>query len=644
MINKKKEVAFIILLCILLCSCAKKNERHKIEYKYIFFILIDSCRSDHMGLYGYHRDTTPFIDSLGKKGIFFNNAFASGNHTRLSLPSIFISLPVAIHGLYDLTFHKQVLIQKIPKETPSMPEILRKEGFFTSCFFYGGHKGFFGDEYGLDRGFDYIDNNGNILSKYGFTKRTKESTFTKHPTFVRETDRNILNNLLKWLEKNKKRKKIFVYLHLGGGHAPHENFSSYRFKFIQQNKVKEIIAKFPDFKHSNNWDQESFKSDSNFRDYIISQYDTNLLFVDDLIKKLWKQVSNSFPEEKILFIITADHGEGFLEHPFSHSHDPISLPYNEIVKIPFILYSNRIPQKTVHTPFSSIDIAPTLLDLLTIKKPKQWLGKSFKKEIFSQEKIDNFVFSEGSYNAFKAIVKENYKFINYYENMFSPQPQKFFKDSINYPLLFDLKNDPYEKKNLFFTKPHTSNKFMKLIENNLLIYQKGWNILIHIPQNGVEVDGEIETDGIIFNPNIRYIHDDISLKKEWTGGDREVILDINKKRSKLKFKVRLSYERIMLNFQNWFGREIKFTLFLNKQIADGQSIILLGSKKNNPPSNPFTLERGNMKNLSHCDNISFPTEQNPYILIYRMNDYIQKGKNLLSSENLEFLRTLGYIK
>lgn len=113
----KKLMIFLVCILFIFSFCAKKNLRNKNEYKYVFFILIDACRADHMSLYGYKRETTPFIDFLGKKGIFFKNAYSSGNHTRISLPSIFISSPVAVHGMRDTVILEQKVVHTIWKKT-----------------------------------------------------------------------------------------------------------------------------------------------------------------------------------------------------------------------------------------------------------------------------------------------------------------------------------------------------------------------------------------------------------------------------------------------------------------------------------------------------------------------------------------------
>ena len=55
------------------------------------FILIDTLRADHLGAYGYPRDTTPFIDSLAANGLLFESAVSQAPWTGASMASIWTS-------------------------------------------------------------------------------------------------------------------------------------------------------------------------------------------------------------------------------------------------------------------------------------------------------------------------------------------------------------------------------------------------------------------------------------------------------------------------------------------------------------------------------------------------------------------------
>ena len=75
----------------------------KLETPNIILITIDALRFDHLGCYGYSRDTSPNIDSLASKGALFLEAIANGGWTPDSFPSILASkLPPLDNNEYRL--------------------------------------------------------------------------------------------------------------------------------------------------------------------------------------------------------------------------------------------------------------------------------------------------------------------------------------------------------------------------------------------------------------------------------------------------------------------------------------------------------------------------------------------------------------
>ena len=66
----------------------------------IILISLDTLRADHLGIYGYHRNTSPFIDAFSKESILFEHAVAQASWTLPSHMSIMTSLYPSFHGVY----------------------------------------------------------------------------------------------------------------------------------------------------------------------------------------------------------------------------------------------------------------------------------------------------------------------------------------------------------------------------------------------------------------------------------------------------------------------------------------------------------------------------------------------------------------
>src|SRR5579863_4607800 len=130
----------------LLTTKAPKNRPNVLIY------LIDTERADHTSLYGYARDTTPFLKKLGVQGLVFEDSQVQAPRTKQSVASLLTSLYSYTHGIihnYDT----------IPKGAATLAEQLRAAGYVTASIVANP---FAGRLSGLDRGFDYLDEWGAV--------------------------------------------------------------------------------------------------------------------------------------------------------------------------------------------------------------------------------------------------------------------------------------------------------------------------------------------------------------------------------------------------------------------------------------------------------------------------------------------------
>jgi hypothetical protein len=64
----------------------------------VVLIGVDTLRPDHMGCYGYDRNTMPNVDQLASEGVLFENVIAPSSWTLPSFATVFTSLYPAQHG------------------------------------------------------------------------------------------------------------------------------------------------------------------------------------------------------------------------------------------------------------------------------------------------------------------------------------------------------------------------------------------------------------------------------------------------------------------------------------------------------------------------------------------------------------------
>ena len=134
-------IVFILFIVLLLSTgCSEKRPD-------VILVVIDALRADHLGCYGYERNTSPVLDSLAASGIRWSRVQAQAPWTLPGLGSIVSGLAPRSHGA------REDFTSSFPlsPDMPTAASILAKAGFYTigifNCFWAGPDLGF-------DKGFD----------------------------------------------------------------------------------------------------------------------------------------------------------------------------------------------------------------------------------------------------------------------------------------------------------------------------------------------------------------------------------------------------------------------------------------------------------------------------------------------------------
>jgi len=220
-------------------------------------------------------------------------------------------------------------------------------------------------------------------------------------------------------------------------------------------------------------------------DYIISLYDNGIAYVDKCIGDLFEMLKSMNLFDNSLIIITADHGEEFQEHGYMLHDNPYY--YEEIVRVPLVV---KLPKAHTNLKNSgeglvvdglveSIDIMPTILDLLAIEGPKMQ-GKSLKELISGNGRGKEYVFGFGLSGSL-FIRTDRWKLVN---------DSGVQKDRFK---LFDLHNDPAEQINLVGWGLEIENKLKrKLNEKIEMSMELREDLLLH--------DGERDDKEVLLTP------------------------------------------------------------------------------------------------------------------------------------------------
>jgi arylsulfatase A-like enzyme len=169
------------------------------------------------------------------------------------------------------------------------------------------------------------------------------------------------------------------------------------------------------------------------------RYDGEIHFTDHHIGRLLSELERMPGGDRTVIIITSDHGEGFGEHgDINHG---MSL-YRELIHVPLIVYVPGLPPRRVDGPVSVIDIFPTMADIAQIDISDLALeGESLVPQLFyGEDARGRVVFAETNWpDPLRAIVSADYKLVYNLKN--------------NFYELYDLTEDPWEKRNLAKGEP-----------------------------------------------------------------------------------------------------------------------------------------------------------------------------------------------
>ena len=353
-------------------------------------VTIDTLRADRLGSYGNHGLPTPNLDRLAAEGTMAPDAMVHVPLTRPSHFSLFSGLLPSEHGIRD-----NVSNVRAP-ETPLLAEVLQTAGFRTAAFVssivLASHTG-------LNRGFDtYSDE---------FETEAGRTFFASE--LQRRGDETV-EEAVSWLESNAPgpEARLFAWIHLYDPHEPYDPPEPYASRYAER------------------------------------PYEGEIAWTDELVGRIDAALTRLELRDQTLLTVTADHGEGMGEHReathgFFIYQSTLAVPL--LFRGPGVMPGGRLPV-TVRT----IDLLPTFLELVGVPAPAgaTFPGQSLAAALQGQEPPPAPVtYAETleprlhyGWSDLRSVREGKWKYIQ------APRPE-----------LYDLENDPGERRNLVEVEP-----------------------------------------------------------------------------------------------------------------------------------------------------------------------------------------------
>ncbi len=361
----------------------------------VILVTLDTTRADALGTYGQSRPASPVVDALASGGVLFEQVSTSNPETLPSHATILTGLWPFSHGVRANSGY----VMSATNET--LAEILLQKGYRTAAEISAR---VLRASTLIDQGFEEFRGADDP------TARMKEVFFVDEAGGKRSTNTRVGEDIsqrgIEFIRRNQKR-PFFLWLHYFDAHAPY----SAPGKFNSQ---------IPD-----------------------SRYHAEVAHEDDALGRVVAEVKRLGLVEETLFVITADHGEGMNEHgEQSHSYGI----YETTMRVPLVLAGlPDLPKGSrIRWPVRTVDIAPTVLEILGFKNNQGMQGESLVPLIKDpNHSLDLTGYGESTRFAttfglpvIRFIRQGRWKYIH----KVSPE-------------LYDLDADPNETRNLIGTEP-----------------------------------------------------------------------------------------------------------------------------------------------------------------------------------------------
>ncbi|SFS06540.1 arylsulfatase [Halomicrobium zhouii] len=423
-------------------------------------LTVDALRADHLGQYGYERDTMPVLDDLVEDGTRFTSAFANGTYTRISVPSFQTSQYLAYENL-----------EAMPKIAP----ILEDGGIETAVIGTQTgiglvHGGFgYGETIDLGRDDNFVEANadrplGELVAyrvnkvatriSQGLQHRGADRLYDllKKPyrKFYPETPfehsgytsaKRVTDRVIDWFEDTE-REDSFLWVHYMEAHRPygvHDEDPAYLEGTVDRERLYDLM------KTAGTDPDQVSESD---RQLMIDLYDSDVRYCSRHISRLFDYLREKGHWDETNIVFSSDHGEELYEHgKFFHRN----YPYDELLHVPLIIKRAEDSEggDVVAGQRQLLDLAPTICAFHGLDPDDfRFLGTP----LFEGDSREVIALGQpNDQDAAVAVRYDGWKYI----------------DTGDDELLFELSTDPDETENVVADNPDVAARLSRCIPDSI---------------------------------------------------------------------------------------------------------------------------------------------------------------------------------
>lgn len=422
----------------------------------ILYLDIDTLRPDHLGCYGYGRNTSPNIDRVAASGVRLTNCYCSDapclpSRTALVTGQFGIHTGVVGHGgtAADMRLEGRERGFKDRLAQDSLPARLKRAGLHTVTIspFAERHA-----SWSFYAGFREIHDTGMSGG---------------------ESAEQITPTAMEWIDRNAANDNWFLHINYWDPHTPYRAPAQFGNPFAGQPLpewlTEQVLAEHRGKagphgpRELNMYDDQvdpayprqpgEIRDLADFRKFI-DGYDCGVAYADHHVGQILAALEAKGATGELAIIISSDHGENLGELGIYGEHATADYP---TTRIPMIIRWPGCPAGHVDTGLHyNLDLAPTLAELLGVDRPRRWQGRSYAQTITDGLDAGRqyLVVSQCAHVAQRAVRFGPWMYIRTWHDGYHLLPDE---------MLFDIAADPHEQNDLAGQQPDICRKGAALL-------------------------------------------------------------------------------------------------------------------------------------------------------------------------------------
>ena len=301
----------------------------------VVLINVDTLRADRLGCYGHTRDTTPFLDRMASEGVRFERSYSTSSYTRPSVASLLTGLLPTAAGSIGWA-------GAIAPGAETLAERFAEAGYRTGFF-----------------------SNTAMLQDPLFTQGFDTVAHLARTTGISRAGPVLSDRALEFAGAHADE-KLMLYLHYLDPHAPYDPPEENILRFSSSVAARPLSLVGEVRPNLEALRRQGFgPGEARFEDLRL-RYDAEISHTDDSIARLVAGLERFGLLDRTLVVVTADHGEEFLEHDFVEHAWTL---FEESLSVPLIFWAPGVLEpRTLDAPVSGVDVLPSLLDLVGIER------------------------------------------------------------------------------------------------------------------------------------------------------------------------------------------------------------------------------------------------------------------------------------